>query len=94
MTIVPIDAIIALSSCKEKYADVFNKLKKQGFEFLAEDTFLGCVEHIKKKIEYYKSLSNEHPEVTDMVTNIITELNNFINDVNVLFGLAKQELKK
>lgn len=88
MTILPLDTITALSSCTKEIADSLNETKKLGLRVLTEDAFLEWVEETKKNAESL-DLSDVPSEVTTELTDFITKLNNFINDVYILFSLAK-----
>ena len=93
MTILPFDTITALSSCTQEIADSLNETKKLGLRVLTEDAFLEWVEESKQNAASL-DLSNVSPEVATEVTDFINKINNFTNDVYILFSLAKQELKK
>lgn len=93
MTILPFDTITALSSCTQEIADSLNETKKLGLRVLTEDAFLKWVEESKQNAASL-DLSNASPEIATEVTDFITKINNFTNDVYILFSLAKQELKK
>ena len=93
MTILPFDTITALSSCTEEIADSLNETKKLGLRVLTEDAFLEWVKETKKNAKSL-DLSDVSPKVATELTDFITKINNFTNDVYILFSLAKQELKK
>lgn len=88
MTILPIDTITALSSCTEEITDSLNETKKLGLRVLTEDAFLEWVKKTKKNAESL-DLSDVSPEVATHLTDFITEIKNFTNDVYILFSLAK-----
>ena len=88
MTILPFDTITALSSCTQEIADSLNETKKLGLRVLTEDAFLKWVEESKQNAASL-DLSNASPEIATEVTDFITKINNFTNDVYILFSLAK-----
>lgn len=88
MTILPFDTITALSSCTEEIADSLNETKKLGLRVLTEDAFLEWVKETKKNAKSL-DLSDVSPKVATELTDFITKINNFTNDVYILFSLAK-----
>lgn len=80
MTILPIDTITALSSCNEEMTEDLNKIKEQGLRIISETDFYKLVVKLRDRLETLGvDTSNEN----------LIKLNNFINDVYILFSLAK-----
>lgn len=88
MTILPIDTITALSSCTEEIAESLNETKILGLKVLTEDAFLKWRRDTQKEFESL-DLNGVPPEIAAEAKDAISKINNFTNDVYILFSLAK-----